>query len=160
MENNQLFRSVLVPLDGSLLSERALPHAAQLARAFAIPARLLFAVEAWDQVAQVMARTADGKLDQAAHSDMLRSSETALAAVRAYLAAHAERFPVPGATVDTAVLMGDPADAIVAEAQREPGTVVVMTTHGRSGLGRLVFGSTAEAILRRSRAPVLLIRVT
>ena len=158
MTNDQAFRRALVPLDGSARSEQALPYAAQLAGAFGIPVRLLFAVEGWDHVAQVMARTDAGDFDPALHSRLLQSSEAALAAVREYLAAHAQRLG-PGVAADTAVGMGDAAETIVTEAEQEAGTVVVMTTHGRGGFGRLVFGSTAEAVLRRSRAPVLLIRV-
>ena len=157
-ESEQVFRRALVPLDGSALSEQALPYAAQLAGAFGISVRLFFAVEGWDQVAQVMARTDTGAFDPEMHSRLLQSSEAALAAVRAYLAARAQGLGT-GIAVDTAVGRGTAADAIVMEAEGEAGTVVVMTTHGRGGLGRLVFGSTAEAVLRRARAPVLLIRV-
>jgi nucleotide-binding universal stress UspA family protein len=61
--------------------------------------------------------------------------------------------------VDTLVADADATEAILEEAQREPGTLVVMSTHGRGGLGRLVFGSVAQAVLERSHVPLLLIRV-
>ena len=60
--------------------------------------------------------------------------------------------------VETQVAQGSPADAIVSLATAEPGSLVAMTTHGRSGLGRMVLGSVAERVVRQSGCPVLLIR--
>jgi nucleotide-binding universal stress UspA family protein len=51
-------------------------------------------------------------------------------------------------------------DEIVAAARQTGADLIAMTTHGRSGLGRLLFGSVAEAVLRESRLPVFLMRVT
>jgi nucleotide-binding universal stress UspA family protein len=61
--------------------------------------------------------------------------------------------------VDTLAMDADATEAILQEAQREPATLIVMSTHGRGGLGRLVFGSVAQAVLERSHVPLLLIRV-
>jgi nucleotide-binding universal stress UspA family protein len=80
--------------------------------------------------------------------------------IRAYLAEHQQRLAMPGLAVDVLVADADAAEAILAEAEREPATLVVMSTHGRGGLGRLVFGSVAQAVLQRSSVPLLLIRVS
>src|SRR5262249_52164400 len=63
-----------------------------------------------------------------------------------------------GIQIETAVIPGEAADVIVEEAQRRHADLIVMTTHGRSGLGRWLYGSVAEAVLARSLVPVLLVR--
>jgi nucleotide-binding universal stress UspA family protein len=54
---------------------------------------------------------------------------------------------------------GPPADAIVRRAQDLGASLILMTTHGRSGLGRMFFGSVADSVLRHAPCPVLLVRV-
>lgn len=56
------------------------------------------------------------------------------------------------------VVMGDPADAILQTGERLGSDLIVMGTHGRSGLARMVHGSVAESVLHRAHVPVLLIR--
>ena len=152
-----MFERVLVPLDGSALSERSIPLAVELTERLGIPARLLFAIEGWDQAAQVLAR-ADGELDRVAHSRLLTSTDATLAAARDYLEGQGRHFAVRRVPVETRVVEGRAAGTILEEARREPGTMVVMTTHGRGGLSRMVFGSTAQTVLAQANVPVLLIR--
>jgi nucleotide-binding universal stress UspA family protein len=64
-----------------------------------------------------------------------------------------------GIAVETSTPEGPPEHAILEAARGWPADLIVMTTHGRTGLGRLVFGSVAEAVLRSAPCPVLLIRV-
>lgn len=77
-----------------------------------------------------------------------------------YLAALAAELRGKGVRVRTQVRSGRPADEIVAAAREAGADLVAMTTHGRSGLGRMLFGSVAEAVLRESKLPVFLMRVT
>ncbi len=63
-----------------------------------------------------------------------------------------------GLDVQGLVVEGDPADAIVAAAEREAADLVVIATHGRTGWRRLVFGSVAEKVIRHAACPVLTIR--
>ena len=58
------------------------------------------------------------------------------------------------------VRRGEPAEEILAGAREAGADLIAMTTHGRSGLGRLLFGSGAEAVLRQSEVPVFLMRQT
>ena len=157
MEPGDLFRRVLVPLDGSALAAQAVPAAAALAARLAVPSLLLLVIEGWDQVAQALART-DGELDVAAHSRLLRSSEAAREAVHRYLSEQAQPFRARGLAVDERVLEGRAAETIVAEAGRAAGTVIVMTTHAAGGLNRLLMGSTAQAVLQQTAGPVLMLR--
>lgn len=56
------------------------------------------------------------------------------------------------------LLQGDPALEIVALAEREGADMIVMSSHGRTGLGRLVMGSVAEAVMRAAPCPILVVK--
>ncbi|MFN8446279.1 MAG: universal stress protein [Caldilineaceae bacterium] len=63
-----------------------------------------------------------------------------------------------GFTVSTLVEFGDPARMIIHAIERDKIDVLAMTTHGRTGLGRAIFGSVAESVMRQVRIPILLFR--
>ena len=81
---------------------------------------------------------------------------------------HAEEYLAPVAVelrkkavrVTTHVRRGTPQDEILAAAKETGADLIAMSTHGRSGLGRLLFGSVAEGVLHRADVPVLLMRST
>jgi nucleotide-binding universal stress UspA family protein len=77
-----------------------------------------------------------------------------------YLAALALELRNRGIRVETRVRRGNPCDEILACARETAADLIAMTTHGRSGLGRLLFGSVAEEVLRHSDIPVFLMRCT
>ena len=77
-----------------------------------------------------------------------------------YLAPVAIELRNKGVRVVTEVRGGDPAQEIVAAARDAGADLIAMSTHGRGGLGRLIFGSVAEAVLREAKIPVLLMRTT
>jgi nucleotide-binding universal stress UspA family protein len=62
--------------------------------------------------------------------------------------------------VTTDARYGEPVAEIVASAREAGADLIAMTTHGRSGFGRLLFGSVAEAVLRQAEIPVLMMRLT
>jgi nucleotide-binding universal stress UspA family protein len=77
---------------------------------------------------------------------------------RSYLERTAERLRESGIQVSTAFSrIETPASAIEGLAERMPGALVVMTTHGRSGIGRTLLGSVADKVIRTAGAPVLVI---
>src|SRR5262249_50785221 len=132
-------KMILVPVDGSPLAERALPYVYVFARATGAGILLVQAAPpsaALDGVEVGAARTR-----QAAHD---------------YLRDLASREPRPD-RVDTKVVVGEAADALIAEIGATQPALVVMSTHGRSGLGRWIYGSVADAIMRHADAPVLLV---
>ena len=157
------FRRILVPLDGSALSERALGYAAEMAPRYDAPVTLLRAFDGPNRLGAQLAGLAPEAgvvaLDPRLGEQALDAGQAATAAVGAYLAAHQRRLEARGVAVELQPLDADPAEAILEEAHRTPGTIVVMATHGRGGLGRLVFGSVACAMVRHCHAPVLLVRV-
>ena len=134
---------LLVPLDGSPLAEQALTKAVDVAQGGEPTFLLLRAAEAstWPGV--------DPTEEQIR---VVHEAEEYLNAVQARLAAKGIR------KVETSVWYGPPASAIVEAARVANADLIVMTTHGRSGLGRLILGSVAEAVLRGTSTPIMLLR--
>jgi nucleotide-binding universal stress UspA family protein len=137
-----MYRRILVPLDGSPLSERSLPVAIQVARATG--ARLILLQVVW--VSGMPSET----LDQ----HHFRAMQTGTS----YLEQIATALTKNDLAVETVVAPGDAVERILEEIALRDIDLVVMSTHGRSGLGRWMYGSVAEAVLHHSRAPVLLVR--
>jgi nucleotide-binding universal stress UspA family protein len=75
-----------------------------------------------------------------------------------YLAPIAASLRAKGVDVSSQVRRGQPADEILAAAREGQADMIAMATHGRTGLGRLLFGSVAESVLRQSPVPVFMIR--
>jgi nucleotide-binding universal stress UspA family protein len=136
-----VYSTILVPLDGSALAERALPYAVTLARAS--HARLSL-------VRAALAHTLPGAEPSEAQVAVVQRAERELEAT-------AESLRSAGLTVETHVYYDEAARAIVDATERQGVDLVVMSTHGRGGLGRWVYGSVADRVLRRMAAPVLLV---
>ncbi len=139
--------ALLVPLDGSPLAETALPHAATLARAFGSTILLLRTVEPSMLAYHYSLR------DLAQES--LRNEQDE---AKAYLDAVAEHLRGDGLLVQTLVLIGWPSDVISYRGATLGPRLVIMATHGRSGVARLLLGSVALEVIRRCPLPVLLVR--
>jgi nucleotide-binding universal stress UspA family protein len=129
----EMYKRVMIPLDGSELAQTALEHAVDMCKAFGATLVLL--------------HVRDGRKG---------SSE----ASRRYLDFVRKRYAHTGIPIELAVREGSVAEAIVAAANEERVDVITMATHGRSGIQRVVYGSVAEAVLRSSAKPVLLVRVS
>jgi nucleotide-binding universal stress UspA family protein len=91
---------------------------------------------------------------------VIENVEGRLAEAREYLAPLATQLAARGVRARTEVRRGDPVLEIAAVAAEVGADLIAMTTHGRSGLGRALFGSVAEAVLRRVEIPVFLMRFT
>ena len=136
------YHSILVPLDGSALGELALPVAEALARK--VGARLVLVRSAWQPAGREL--------------DPVEAQFENLQAVKVYLAEIAGWLGQQGLLVTRAFPDLPPAQSILSEIESHQADLVVMSTHGRSGLGRWIFGSVAEAVLARSPVPVWLVR--
>jgi len=140
---------ILVALDPRGCAHHVAETAAELAADLSAPAVLMTCVQLPDGVAPDTVIT-EGKLAgktalQALHSD----ADEALAALR-------YAFDRRNVDVSLQVVVGDPAQTVVEMAHGA--RMVVVGTHGRTGLSRLLFGSVAEAIVRGSPVPVLTVR--
>ena len=152
--------TVLVPLDGSDLAEMSLEYAIDLAAALGASVALVRVSHTHDYYRSRLA----GLASAAGHSlaswveELMRDDE---AEVTDYLARVQHRLATerPEADqVETLHLLHDsPAQAVIDQSALRP-TLVVMASHGRGGLGRLVMGSVADRIVRHSDAPVLVVR--
>jgi nucleotide-binding universal stress UspA family protein len=134
---------ILVPLDGSVLAEAALWTACDFAARDAATISLVRAAEAM---------TLPG-------ANTIEAQVTAVREAEEYLASVVRRLADKGIKrVETHVWYGPPAAAVVEAASVQKADLIVMSTHGRSGLGRLVLGSVAESVLRGTTAPILIVR--
>jgi nucleotide-binding universal stress UspA family protein len=136
----KMLKKILVPLDGSELSEMALVYAKELA----------IALNSEVQLARVTER---------------RDNET-LQVYGVYLEKVAERLRTQvkrvnsESDVKTVVIDGEPATALVEYAEKEGIDLIIMMSHGRSGIMRWAIGGTASKVVQRCRIPVLLVRAS
>jgi nucleotide-binding universal stress UspA family protein len=139
---------ILVALDGSDLSEAVLPAVARLAGPLDLTIQLLHAIEPFQPTALP---------EVGVHlREMLRRRQ---ADAERYLATVAQTLEAKGLRVRQAVRLGRPARVILQQAQDENVSLIAMSTHGRTGLGRLLMGSVAESVLRTAPVPTLLWKV-
>lgn len=144
-----MYRTIVVPLDGSEFAEHAVAAAAGIARSEGARLHLVRAHEA-----PVIPTSPDVMVPYDAKWDTaLRQEE------REYLQSMANRISEKwGITTRTEVVDGPPAMAIATYAREMEVDLIVMTTHGRGGISRMWLGSVADAVIRRSGVPVLLLR--
>ncbi|MBI3978090.1 MAG: universal stress protein [Chloroflexi bacterium] len=145
-----MFQRIIVPLDGSPIAESTLPLAAGIARRLGARLVLIQAVTPAWWLAAEPAPTAI-----AIGPDVV---DALLAGAGEYLEPVAERLRRSDLSVETEAVLGSAASVIAERAAAEPGTLVVMATHGRSGLSRAVLGSVALAVVGAGICPVLLVR--
>lgn len=136
---------ILVPLDGSELSAEILPVIERLAGPLDLSIALLHVVEPLSRSAMAEAAPLEEEVIALRQSD-----------AEGYLAKVADNLEAKGFRVRYAVRVGRALDVIQEYARDEGIGLIAMTTHGRTGLGRLFFGSVAESVLRRVTMPVLL----
>lgn len=143
------YRRVLVPLDGSRLAEGIIPFILDIAGPLDMDIVLLRVVS--PVITPVGEMTAPVIIDDTA---------VRMAVARDYLAAIAADLSERGIRAQTRVRGGAPMTEILAAARDVFADLIAMTTHGRSGFSRLLFGSVAEAVLRQGECPVFLMRLT
>ena len=144
-----MYKRVLVPLDGSGLAEAILPFVEQVAGPLDAEVVLLNVIEP-PSPGEVIASAG------VVSPDAWRIRELE---VKRYLAGVERRLAAKGLRVERRLQMGRAADEILATATASGADLIAMTTHGRSGVARLLFGSVAEAVLRASPVPVLMFRM-
>jgi len=147
-----VIKKVLVPVDGSPLSEAALPVAESIAARFGATVELLRVVPSVLQ-GVVSFASADVPMLGPDWDDMERDQ---VSEARRYVVQLGRSLP-QRTTVTTSVRLGDPIEEILHRARQGGFDLVVMSTHGRTGVGRWVMGSVAESVARRIGVNVLLV---
>ncbi len=145
---NGALRVAVAPLDGSELGESVLPTVEEFASRLAVTVALIRVVPT--------ATMAFAGVDPQAYDP--RINEYMMESATEYLKEKAEALRTRGVKVTTKAVRGDAANNIIDYASDMPGSMVVMSSHGRSGVGRFVLGSVADRVLRASPRPVLLLR--
>lgn len=142
-----MYTKILVPLDGSKLAEAILPYARALAKGLKVPVELLTAID--PEIITTFTDPAHSRYVDVIEGDMKRNSI-------AYLKQIARSFSDPTAVTCLAEI-AKPAETIIERGARH-GTLIAMSTHGRTGILRWVLGSVADKVLHATKNHLLLVR--
>lgn len=142
-----MYKRILMPTDGSACSQKAITEGLEVARAMGASVTFLYAVENVGSALWISPESVPYGLELM--DDLKKVGQEALE--KANLAAQAV-----GIQTESKLLEGKPVDSILGEAKTHD--LIVMGTHGRSGLDRFMLGSVTEAVLHRSEKPVLVLR--
>jgi len=145
-----MYSKILVPLDGSERSERVLPPARSIVEALKVDVELLQAID--PKIVTAFSDPEHGRYVDQVGSSLRNNSIN-------YLERIANSFPDPSKVTCSAEL-GNAAEVIADKAAADPGTIIAMSTHGRSGVKRWLLGSTADKVLHAAHSPLLLVRAT
>lgn len=138
-----VYKHILVPLDGSELAEHVVPAALYLAEAMAGSVTFLTVV--------AKKSVADADL-------MAKAIQTGTYEADLYLRSVKKRYLPSLVPIETAVITGKPDKDIIEYAKAHHTDLIIMSTHGRSGITRWSFGRTADKVLRRSPCPTVILR--
>ncbi|PSP84318.1 universal stress protein [Halobacteriales archaeon QS_1_68_17] len=140
-----MYETILLPTDGSSGADRAVENAIDMARMYEAALHVLYVVDMGDMPADVDTGTIHTTLEETGRETTERVAERARdAGVE---------------TVETAVVSGSPYGTILEYADEQDVDLIVMGTHGRTGLGRFLLGSVTERVVRNSEVPVLTVRL-
>jgi nucleotide-binding universal stress UspA family protein len=137
-----MYQRILVPLDGSSLAEGMLPHVQALAKS--LGAELVLLRVAFTHILP--------------GADPIQAQVTAVQEAEDYVSGLAKRLQEEGVKAEGKVRYGDPVEEILDHVVWDRIDLIAMATHGRTGLSRVVMGSVAEHVLRRTSVPMLLMR--
>jgi len=144
-----MYKKILVPLDGSEFSECVLNHIEAIAKGCQVPEVVLLGVA---EPISYQVYYMIGIEDRV--RDMQKETEKY---VESYLSKAADSLKEDGIAVQTVVVSGRPAEEILDYANKNQVDLIIMSTHGRSGVSRWVVGSVTDKVVRHSVAPVLTI---
>lgn len=141
-----MYKRVVIPLDGSKTAEGILPFLMEIAGPLDVEVVLLNVLE------PIPPEVVEGT------PIVIEDVEARRAETDAYLRGLADTLAKRGVRVRTAVRRGGVVSEILAGTREVGADLIAMTTHGRTGLSRVLFGSVAEAVLRHASVPVFLMR--
>jgi nucleotide-binding universal stress UspA family protein len=163
-----MYEKILVPLDGSVLAERVLQHVQAIAEKFGSTVVLLRATLPPEELVPPAGMglpmgdmaAYDSLLSPTSIQDFQAVLEAEESETKAYLKGMSEHLSGHGFAVTTEHKDGAASEVIIEFSKSLPADLVAMTTHGRSGLARVVVGSVADEVVRKVSCPVLLVRVS
>jgi nucleotide-binding universal stress UspA family protein len=145
-----MYRNILIATDGSELSAKAIRHGLRLAKALGAEVRVATATEPWEAV--IVGEVAVMVTPQ-------KYAETSAANAAAVLRKATAVADEEGVAIQTLhVSERYPAEGIIEAAKENGADLIIMASHGRRGLSRLVLGSQANEVVTHSTIPVLIVR--
>jgi nucleotide-binding universal stress UspA family protein len=154
-----MYERILVPLDESELAECVLPHVEAIARGCGVRSIILLSVVEPVHVPRAGEVALIGQEDLSRMSEGIsRINSENRAAAEEYLDGVMNRIKCDGPIISSEVLTGSAAEAISQYAVKNNVDLIMIATHGRSGVSRWVWGSVADRVLRSACVPVLMVR--
>ena len=148
-----MYQRILIATDGSDLADRAVAHGVALAKELKVPICVVTVTEAWSAF-QLAEMSRIGERDPIA-----RYEEMAAAAASNILGKAEQLAKAEGVACETLHVQDQhPAEGIIAASTDKGCDLIVMASHGRRGLNRLLLGSQAHEVLTRSKVPALIVR--
>ena len=147
-----MYKRIMVPLDGSQVAECVIPHIETIAKKSAAKVELVTVIEPLDIPTRGQIAISDDEIKQIDAEGKKEAGK--------YLDQISHRLTQSGIKTDTVILSGKAAESLVRYAVNNDIDLIIMATHGRSGISKIFFGSVAEKILRATDIPVLLIKTT
>jgi nucleotide-binding universal stress UspA family protein len=150
-----MFERILVPLDGSKVGEAAIPVIEQLIEKLAPTTQVEISLIGVITLLRHWVVVGEASAPVSYTDDELKVIKERVAG---NLAAVAEQIKRPNVTIKTIVSAGNASDEILKAAEDIKADLIAMSTHGRSGLRRMAFGSVTDKVLHGTRIPVLMVR--
>jgi nucleotide-binding universal stress UspA family protein len=146
-----MYNKVLVPLDGSPFSQCSLDHVRTISRGCNVPEVVLL------RVIEPLSSSDIAGLSRVGGDSITQLVKANEAEAKEYISTIAKRLSEEGLSVKGEVVSGKADEAIVDYARKNGIDLIIMSSHGRSGVSRWVMGSVADRVMRSSIVPVLLV---
>lgn len=154
-----MFEKIIVPLDSSRFSVKAVSYAIDVAQRYNAEIILLKVLIPTTPVYPVaLMEPATPAITRLAVQEAKREDKRNLRRANRYLAGKSKEISTRGVPVRYGTVMGDPAGSIIKVCRKERAGLIIMTTHGKGGLKRAIMGSVTDEVIRKSGVPVLVIR--
>jgi nucleotide-binding universal stress UspA family protein len=148
-----MYKHILIATDGSELASRALVHGLALAKEVKAAVTLVTVTQPWSAF-DMAHKAREGNRDP-----MRQFDEIAAASAKSILDAAGQKAKVAGVACELVHVPGQhPAEGIIATAEKNGCDLIVMASHGRRAVGRLLLGSQAVEVLSHSKLPALIVR--
>jgi len=148
-----MYKHILIATDGSELAGRALAHGLALAKAVKAPVTLVTVTQPWSAF-DMAHKAREGQRDP-----LHRFEEIAAASAKSILDAAGQKAKRAGVACKLVHVPDQhPAEGIIATAKKNGCDLIVMASHGRRAVGRLLLGSQAVEVLSHSKVPALIVR--
>ncbi len=150
------YKKILVTHDGSTLASKALPHAVSLVKAYNAELVVLHVIDSVVKLLPAITITPATIGTQGILEDLAKQERKAAKNVLKHIKLQLDKAGITDVTVS--IEEGDARDKIVQVANRHACDLIVMSTHGRSGIKRALLGSIADDVVKNAPCPVLLVK--